>query len=102
MKRTITELENKLIEKGFRLSHKTYSGKHSQFVNEYVYVGKVWYQYDKDSLTLPVLVVLNAKRDKVLDISMENCFDDRINGAILKILTSCYAYAESFVLEDKE
>ena len=101
MKRTITELESKIIKKGFKLSHKCYSGKHSQFVDKYVYVGTIWYQGDKEGIKLIVWVVLNAKRDKVLDISMVNLFGD-INAPTLKTLTSCYAYVESFVLEDKE
>ena len=101
MKRTITELENKIIKKGFKLSHKCYSGKHSQFVSNYVYEGNVWCQEDKKGYQLKVVVVLNAKRDKVVDIRMENLFGD-INAPILKTLTYCYFYVESFVLEDKE
>ena len=44
MKRKITELEKNLIEKGWELDHKTYTGKHSektfQYVYEKVYVGE--------------------------------------------------------------
>lgn len=37
MKRKITELENVIIEKGYRLTSKTYKGKESQFTDSYIY-----------------------------------------------------------------
>ena len=37
MKRKITELEKNLIEKGWELDHKTYTGKHSEKTFQYVY-----------------------------------------------------------------
>ena len=64
MKRTITELEQKLIDKGFKLHHKTYKGKHSQFVNSYIYVAML------DGVK--VKVCLNAKRDTILNYTFEN------------------------------
>ena len=41
MKRHITELEQKLIDSGWKLLYKTYKGKNSQFVWCYVY-GKAY------------------------------------------------------------
>ena len=37
MKRNITKLEENLIAKGWELDHKTYIGKHSEKVFQYVY-----------------------------------------------------------------
>ena len=70
MKRTITDLEQKLIEKGFRLDHKTYAGKHSQFVNEFVYIGfqDVPQLDHSPALNVWVEVKLNAKRDRIISV----------------------------------
>lgn len=97
MKRTITELENKLIEKGFRLSHKTYSGKHSQFVNEYVYTGKVFCYFDDGSYTVPTNVVLDQKRTTIKDISIENWFDSKVNDKTLNLICSVYQQVKDFI-----
>lgn len=68
MKRTITELEQKLIDKGFKLHHKTYVGKHSQFIGSYTYVGVVKID-DKDIFTH---LTLNAKRDEILGFTFDS------------------------------
>ena len=50
-RRKETLLERNLIEKGYRLSHKTYEGKYSEKVNNYVYKhdnGAVEYQVSLD------------------------------------------------------
>ena len=47
MRRKETLLESNLIELGYRMSHKTYSGKHSDKVESYIYKkinGEVVYQ----------------------------------------------------------
>lgn len=97
MKRTITELENKLIEKGFRLSHKTYSGKYSQFVNEYVYVGKVFCYINDGSYTVPTNVVLDQKRTTIKDIFIENWFDSKVNDKILNLICNVYQQVKDFI-----
>ena len=67
MKRTITELEQKIIDKGFKLHHKTYSGKHSQFVSTYCYVAELPLEEK-----IKVHLTLNAKRDNILGFTFDN------------------------------
>lgn len=73
MKRKITELEQKLLDKGFKLECKHYTGKKSQFVYTYEYIGVIYY-YDKDELvdTITTKVLLNAKKDHIESIQIMN------------------------------
>ena len=74
MKRKVTELEQKLLDKGFRLSYKTYGGKHSQYVDEYHYLGEQNF-YDEEldiNTSVLVKVILNSKKDKILAIFIVN------------------------------
>lgn len=74
MKRKITKLEQKLLDKGFVLECKTYKGKHSQFVNEYHYRGVMQFfvdEYDTNILD-NVLVVLNSKKDHIVKVYIYN------------------------------
>lgn len=64
MKRKITELEKRLIEQGFILEEKTYSGNHSQHTQFYVYTC-----YDSN---YKIKVYLNSKRDKVDHFTITN------------------------------
>lgn len=76
MKRKITELEKNLIEKGWELDHKTYTGKHSektfQYVYEKVYVG----EYEREDGKIVVTTtsahcVLNSKREKIESVEIK-------------------------------
>jgi hypothetical protein len=60
MKRKITELEQRLIEKGYYLSHKTYGGRKSEKTLSYIYVNK------------NAFVKLDSKRESVLDYGILN------------------------------
>lgn len=68
MKRKITDLEKNLINKGFVLKEKKYAGKHSEKTASYVYEG-IYTPYLM-IINLNVVVILNAKRDKVLNIGI--------------------------------
>lgn len=59
MKRTITDLEEKLIQEGYKLKSKEYGGKHSQKVVAYVYI-------KKDEVGDVTSIVLNQKRTKIV------------------------------------
>lgn len=63
MKRKTTDLEKRLINKGFRLDHKEYCGKHSEKTASYVYYGVVDTRIER----VGVNVKLNAKRDTIVE-----------------------------------
>lgn len=77
MKRKKTQLEESLIEKGWYLIQKTYTGKHSDKVFEYIYEKVYTYEHkrkcdDKVFLTsLTARVVLDSKREKIDNILVE-------------------------------
>lgn len=60
MKRKTTDLEHKLIEKGYYLSHKTYGGKKSQKTLFYYYTNKTSF------------IKLDSKREKVVSYGLLN------------------------------
>ncbi len=60
MKRKTTDLEHKLIEKGYYLSHKTYGGKKSQKTLFYYYTNKNSF------------IKLDSKREKVVSYGLLN------------------------------
>lgn len=60
MKRKTTELEQRLIEKGYYLSHKSYGGRKSEKTLSYIYVNK------------NAFVKLDNKRTSVLDYGILN------------------------------
>ena len=61
MKRKTTELEQKLIKRGFRLDHKDYIGKNSEKTLSYVYYGVV----ETSHFKVGVNVILDAKRNEI-------------------------------------
>ena len=72
MKRKITELEKNLIEKGWELDHKTYYGKHSDKVLNYVYEKVFVKEYTRDDgkvivSTCTARVLLDKTRTKIED-----------------------------------
>ena len=69
MKRKITELEQKLLDKGFVLESKSYWGKHSQRVHYYLYLGQV--NVD-NGFIVTTQVVLNAKKNKIEEVNVDN------------------------------
>lgn len=60
MKRKITDLEQRLINKGYRLAHKEYGGRKSEKTLSYYYI--------KDDQ----FVRLNYKRDEVVSLGLLN------------------------------
>lgn len=72
-----SELESKLIDLGFRLEYKTYGGKHSEYVKEYCYKGKINCSIGSGDKEITTNVLLNAKRNKVNLVSIEYDIDDK-------------------------
>lgn len=80
MKREKTEFEKKLIEMGYRLSEKTYTGKNSDRIQYYIYSKEIPFN-GKNCL---VKVLLDFKREKYKDIIFENTLDKFFSEDCLK------------------
>ena len=72
-----SELECKLIDLGFRLEYKTYGGKHSEYVKEYCYKGKINCSIGSGNKEITTNVLLNAKRNKVNKVYIEYDIDSK-------------------------
>lgn len=102
MKRHITELEQKLIDSGWKLLYKTYKGKNSQFVWCYVY-GKA---YGNRCFKL----ALDQKRKTTKGIYIENVPTDyldiaqlkEINELFLSVSNEIHELEFGFPLDDEE
>ena len=102
MKRKITLLEEKLIEKGLKLSHKTYIGKHSQFVCGHVYCGKISVSTNVATYSVPTKIYLDAKRTKVEKIVIFNWFDEYFTKENITELVLIYGSVENYINECEE
>lgn len=71
MKRKITELEQKLLDKGWVLVSKEYCGNHSQFTRHYQYYKIV----DLPHYSYGVRVRLDKKRTSVLSCEIEEDYE---------------------------
>lgn len=72
MKRKETILEQKLISNGFILTQKTYFGKHSEHIGNYI--------YEKDNWE----IILDRKREMVKDYGIKGVSEDLFNDATLR------------------
>lgn len=73
MKRKITELEQKLIDKGFKLDRKVYTGLHSEHTLSYVYKGVLCVD-DEYNTFVYVNIHLDKTREKIDDFSIFNIY----------------------------
>lgn len=94
MKRRITSLEEKLIENGYTLNLKRYTGKHCDKT--------LCYEYVKDA-GHTLVILLNYKRDKVIKFGVANVHIDLVDGEYMKALHNAFFDLKKFVgsLEDK-
>ena len=84
MKRKTTELEENLIQKGWELDHKTYTGAHSEKVYQYVYEKVFVKEFERPDGKVVVStnvgrVYLDSHREKVENIQINakgNWFDN--------------------------
>ena len=89
MKREITKLEQKLIDKGYKLEFKSYVGKHSQKVEFYCYKGQLE-NYE-------VLIYLDSKRVKVDHYCFENKAPRYISCENIDTLERIYQELTTFI-----
>lgn len=101
MRRFRTQLELNLIKKGWKLSFKTYVGKHSDKVKYYAY--EKTYKVDKEKNNNSYLIhddqcliLLDQKREKVVDIRL-GYFGNFVDKTIMFILKNKLAEIESEV-----
>lgn len=86
MKRKITDLEKKLLENGYILVGKDYSGKHSEKTNFYTYKSGSG------------VIKIDYTRTKVVDFALTGYFIvGVVSGRDLAILNSEYKELENFV-----
>ena len=84
MIRKQTKLESNLIELNYKLSHKSYYGKHSEKVEYYVYIKKIG---ETESH-----VYLNKHREKIINFSIGNPHIAEFNKELLKELCDTYEF----------
>ena len=89
MKREITKLEQKLIDKGYKLEFKSYVGKHSQKVEFYCYKGQLE-DYE-------VLIYLDSKRVRVDHYCFENKAPRYIDEENITTLERVYRELTDFI-----
>ena len=82
MKRKQTELEKKIMDHGFRLSHKTYTGKNYDKNDTYVFIRKT------NDFTF--YVELDKNRDKIVTYYFESGYSYKYNGAIINTIREIY------------
>ncbi len=78
MKRKITEIEQKLIEDGFQLKLKRYTGKHSE--------KSYCYEYTREYENRTHVVILNSKRDNVIKYGIDDIHIEFVDKEELKEL----------------
>lgn len=109
MKRIRTQLEERLIEKGWKLIHKTYVGKSSDKIESYVY--EKTYSVDVESTPSGYIidkdvarVVLDNKREKVVDIKFlfQGSYINKIAIFVLKNKLALITSEVNSCLDTKE
>ena len=94
MKRRITELEQKLLDRRFVLSHKTYCGSLSKRTEFYVYVGNI--------SDFKVMVYLDYKREKLDHYVIENSLPQYIDRTNLDTLERVYTEMFDLLYDNQE
>lgn len=94
MKRKRTDLEQKLIANGWVLECKTYTGKTCDKVDQYVYEKVYSREFEREDGKLVVTtwsarVLLDSKRDKVIDVLIRSPFQRFVND-----ITCCMVLAK--------
>lgn len=94
MKRKITELEQILLNDGWYLVSKEYTGKHSEKTDKYEYTKTI--PYDND-LGFQGFIYLNDKRNKVINVGIHNVYDDKMTYEIHRELYCRFDYLNDYV-----
>lgn len=93
MMRLKTQLEESLIKKGFKLAYKTYTGKHSQFVEYYVYEGSFREYF--------IRAYLSRNRENIVSFSMSGDRWSIYNTYDIEKMKNDYESVKEF-LENKD
>lgn len=97
MKRKITELEQKLIDNGWKLINKTYSGKRSEKTNNYVYFKTE--TLTSQNINYGQVIKLNAKRTGIVDYGLLNVSCELLNDLTLMTFRIMLTNLRSFIKE---
>ena len=95
MKRKVTELEQKLIDDGWCLTTKRYTGKHSQKI--------LCYEYHKtsdlrnDNKTYDLFIQLDQKRSQIVKYGVANLFMERMGSEELMIVRFLFLELRHYV-----
>ena len=95
MKRKITELEQKLINDGWCLAIKRYTGKHSEKI--------LCYEYHKtsdlrnDNKTYDQIIKLDQKRSQIVDFGIANLVIDFLNDQELCLIRFLHLELKHYV-----
>jgi hypothetical protein len=99
MKRKRTELEEDLIKKGYKLLYKTYSGKHSQKVDHYVYGGSTYISFDSGGrFVVPTKILLNPGRTQIFYVQILNCFEEYIGSLTVETIVATFNKVNDYVM----
>ena len=90
MKRKITDLEQRLLDKGYTLTCKRYRGNHSQFTKCYEYSKDIVVDYEDEHIATTFYILLDSKRNENVDFFFVSN-DFRLFGSWdMKALTTIY------------
>lgn len=95
MKRKITELEQKLLDNGWYLANKRYTGKHSEKT--------LCYEYQKtsdlrnDNKVYDLFINLDLKRSQIVKYGVANLFIERMTEEELTIVRFIFLELRKFV-----
>lgn len=95
MKRKVTELEQNLIDDGWCLTTKRYTGKHSQKI--------LCYEYHKtsdlrnDNKTYDLFIQLDQKRSQIVKYGIANLFVERMSSDELMIVRFLFLELRHYV-----
>lgn len=94
MERKITELEQKLLDDGWVLTEKHYTGNHSEKTEFYDYRKNV--PYEKD-LGFDAIVRIDSKRTKIINVGIPNVYIDNLTREKHEELVYRYRFLQDYV-----
>lgn len=95
MKRKITELEQKLLENGWHLTIKRYTGKHSEKILSYEYHKTS--DLRNDNKVYDLFINLDLKRSQIVKYGVANLFIERMTEEELTIVRFIFLELRKFV-----
>ena len=93
-KRKTTQIEEKLIEDGWYLKSKSYSGKNSEKTDFYDYTKNVEFE---ENFAFAAIVRLDSKREKVINIGIPNINVDNLTRDKLDDIHLRFEYLQTYI-----